>query len=325
MKPEELRERAALIQAAGDSSPVLARDPVNLPMINNWVEAIGDNNPIYVDAHAARSAGHRSLVAPPTMIQVWTYPGMQPPPPDDRIGLTFELLDEAGYTAVVATNMDQTYHRYVEHGERLSAVSALDDLTGPKRTSLGTGWFMTTRHTWYSGDEVVGKMRFRMLKYVAPPDRSDSQVGDAAPPRIETGGELKRADSPAVAGIEERLPEMTIEVTPTFIISTAMATRDFQDVHHDRDRAIAHGSKDIFLNIDTDAGLVQRFVTDWFGPQSRLTAISLRLLVPSYAYDSLLFRGEVTAMDGAEATVAVVGRGQLGDHVVGAVRISNSG
>lgn len=59
------------------------------------------------------------------------------------------------------------------------------------------------------------------------------------------------------------LPPLTIEATPTFVISTALATRDFQDVHHDRDSAVARGSKDIFLNILTDTGLVQRFVTDW--------------------------------------------------------------
>ena len=54
-------------------------------------------------------------------------------------------------------------------------------------------------------------------------------------------------------------------MTPTFVVSTAIATRDFQDVHHDRDRAVRRGSKDIFLNILTTTGLVQRYVTDWGG------------------------------------------------------------
>ena len=54
------------------------------------------------------------------------------------------------------------------------------------------------------------------------------------------------------------LPELKLYGDPTFIVSTAMATRDFQDVHHDRDKAQAKGSKDIFVNILTDTGLVQR-------------------------------------------------------------------
>jgi 3-oxo-4,17-pregnadiene-20-carboxyl-CoA hydratase beta subunit len=119
-----------------------------------------------------------------------------------------------------------------------------------------------------------------------------------------------------------QLPELLIEATPTFVVSTALATRDFQDVHHDRDSAVARGSKDIFLNILTDTGLVQRFVTDWAGPAARVRSISIRLGVPCYAYDTLAFSGEVIAVDGPDVTVQVVGRGQLGEHVTGTVALT---
>jgi hypothetical protein len=125
-----------------------------------------------------------------------------------------------------------------------------------------------------------------------------------------------------MTSVGETLPELAIELTPTFVISTAIATRDFQDVHHDRDKAVARGSKDIFLNILTDTGLVQRYVTDWAGPRARVKGISIRLGVPAYAYDALVFSGEVTAVDGDEVTVSVAGRGSLGDHVIGTVRLS---
>ena len=118
------------------------------------------------------------------------------------------------------------------------------------------------------------------------------------------------------------LPELRIEATPTMVVSTALATRDFQDVHHDRDLAIAKGSKDIFVNILTDTGLVQRFVTDWAGPHARIKSISIRLGVPCYAYDTLVFTGSVSAVEGDDVTVAVNGRGQLGDHVVGTVVVT---
>jgi MaoC like domain len=124
-----------------------------------------------------------------------------------------------------------------------------------------------------------------------------------------------------MTAVGDQLPPMTIEATPTFIVSSALATRDFQDVHHDRDKAIARGSQDIFVNILTDTGLVQRFVTDWAGPAARVRGISIRLGVPCYAHDTLHFSGEVTAVEGDEVVVSVVGRGNLGDHVVGTVRI----
>jgi hypothetical protein len=124
------------------------------------------------------------------------------------------------------------------------------------------------------------------------------------------------------AAIGTELPELTISATPTFVVSAALATRDFQDVHHDRDAAVTRGSKDIFVNILTDTGLVQRFVSDWAGAGARIENIAIRLGVPCYAYDTLVFTGRVSAVDGDTVTVAVVGKGSLGDHVTGTVRLS---
>lgn len=118
---------------------------------------------------------------------------------------------------------------------------------------------------------------------------------------------------------------MVIEATPTFVVSTAIATRDFQDVHHDRDAAVGRGSKDIFLNILTDNGLVQRFVTDWAGPEALVRSIDIKLGVPCYAYDTLTFSGKVvdrTEVAGEQRfVIAVTGRDSLGDHVAGTVQI----
>jgi hypothetical protein len=120
------------------------------------------------------------------------------------------------------------------------------------------------------------------------------------------------------------LPELVIDVTPTFVIASAIATRDFQDVHHDRDQAVARGSKDIFINILTTTGLVQRYVTDWAGPEALVSKVAIRLGVPCYAGDTLTFSGLAapSADDaGGEVEVAVVGRCSLGDHVTGTVRL----
>lgn len=150
----DIEKEAARIAEQGESAPRLARDPVNLPMINNWLEAIGDEHPGYTE------------VAPPAMVQVWTMAGLRGQrAADDPLGAMMAVLDEAGYTSVVATNSDQTYHRYLEVGEHLSVTTSLEDVTGPKRTGLGEGWFVTTRSTWWVGDEAVAEMRFRVLKY----------------------------------------------------------------------------------------------------------------------------------------------------------------
>ena len=133
------------------------------------------------------------------------------------------------------------------------------------------------------------------------------------------------AEPPAVA-VGDTLPELAIEGTPTFIVASALATRDFQDVHHDRDLAHQKGSKDIFVNILTDTGLVQRFVTDWAGRKARITSIKLRLGVPWYAYDTLTLTGEVTeiAEDGL-VTLKIIGTDSLGAHVTSTATLYMNG
>lgn len=130
---------------------------------------------------------------------------------------------------------------------------------------------------------------------------------------VTTQSDVAAGAAPAVG---TKLPELSIYGDPTFVVSTAIATRDYQDVHHDRDKAQAKGSKDIFVNILTDTGLVGRYVTDWAGPNAVIKSIKLRLGVPWYAYDTITFRGEVTAVDGELVTLKVVGSNSLGDHVI---------
>jgi hypothetical protein len=123
------------------------------------------------------------------------------------------------------------------------------------------------------------------------------------------------------ATVGEKLPELVIEASVRNIIATAIATRDYQDVHHDIALAQERGSKTIFTNILTSNGYVLRYVTDWAGPLSVVKTSKIRLGVPNYAGDTMTLRGEVTAVDGNRVEVAVTGSNSLGDHVIGTVGI----
>jgi uncharacterized OB-fold protein/acyl dehydratase len=175
---DAIQEAAAQVQAAGRSKPRVGPDPVNVPMIHHWVDAIGDRNPIYVDESAARAAGHPGIVAPPAMIQVWTMMGLGGVrPDDDPLGRILELFDEAGYVGVVATNCEQTYHRYLRPGEEVSVSAELTDVIGPKQTALGEGYFINQHITWQVGDEDVAEMNWRIMKF-KPAQAPASSVPD---------------------------------------------------------------------------------------------------------------------------------------------------
>jgi hypothetical protein len=122
------------------------------------------------------------------------------------------------------------------------------------------------------------------------------------------------------------LPRLELDVSATLIVAGAIASRDFQDVHHDAVLARRRGSKDIFMNILTTNGLVCRYVTDWAGPEAVIAGTSIRLGVPNYAADRLVLTGEVTSVEAGDRgerrlEIGVVGRNSLGDHVTGTVRL----
>ena len=121
------------------------------------------------------------------------------------------------------------------------------------------------------------------------------------------------------------LPELVIEASVRNIVSTAIASRDYHDVHHDVAMAQERGSKTIFTNILTSNGYCLRFVTDWTGPDAVVKTASIRLGVPNYAGDTMTLTGTVSATEngpeGQLVTVAVRGSNSLGDHVTGSVTV----
>ncbi|TDD90515.1 hypothetical protein E1298_12915 [Actinomadura rubrisoli] len=396
-------------------------------MIRNWTQALGDT-------------GTWDGVAPPAMIQVWSMPGLAAGRARGAADEPLRLLDDSGYTGVVATNCEQTYDRYVKVGERLRSTMRFGGVAGPKKTAMGEGYFVTWYQTWYDkSDRRVAEMLFRVLKFkpVKRP-RMPAAKGGAYPLRPAVGadtaffwdgvnagelrvqrcadcGTLRHPPGPmcpscnsvrrdhvvasgrgevhsyvvhhhppvpgrtppyvvAVVELEEgvrivgnvngcppedvrigmpvrltfermddelTLPQWTpadapspeeppeepgepegalrVELTPTFVIATALATRDFTPVHHDPGLARAQGSKDIFINILTSIGLVQRYVLETV-PGAELASIRLRLGAPAYAGDTLALTGE--RLD--DRTLEVRGTVSLGDHVTATVRLSTA-
>jgi acyl dehydratase len=121
--------------------------------------------------------------------------------------------------------------------------------------------------------------------------------------------------------VGDELPTLPIPLTRTVIVSTAIASRDYQDVHHDPGLAQERGSKDIFMNILTSNGFVGRYITDWAGPDALLKSVSIRLGAPNYPGDTMTMTGSVTKKEDGLIEVAVRGANSLGDHLIGTVAL----
>lgn len=121
--------------------------------------------------------------------------------------------------------------------------------------------------------------------------------------------------------VGDSLPEFTLPITAKLVVSTAMASQDFQDVHHDKDAAIAKGTPDIFMNILTTNGFVGRYLTDWAGPGSRIKKIQFKLGAPNFPGDTMIMSGDVfeISQEGDQhlAHVNFKGKNGMGNHVSG--------
>lgn len=127
---------------------------------------------------------------------------------------------------------------------------------------------------------------------------------------------------PEAVAVGDTLPELRIPITATLIVTGAIATRDFQKVHHDKDVAIAAGTKDVFMNILTTNALVNRYVGQWAGPAARVGRINIRLGATNFPGDEMVFTGSVESVDGENVTLKIIGTNSLGPHVTGTIDLS---
>ena len=253
-------------------------DPVSLAMIHHWCEALEDGNPVYSDEASAKSNGYSGIFAPPTMAQAFSRGPMWPArPPETGMQLPFE-----GYESlVVRNNLEFLEPLYV--GDNLHGKSKLVEISPERVTRVGTGHFVTNmRILANQRDETVSTWSLTTLRYprgsAAKEGAPGGSSGAGAPPsqqaRDRRPEETRRWDDVQEG---DTFQPIALPVTVTRLVMLANATRDFYEVHHDKSYALANGARDIFVNNTAYAGFMNRIVTDWGGPGSRLRALDFSM------------------------------------------------
>jgi len=186
----EAELRAYVGRAVGP--PVVGRDPVNLAMIRQWCDAMGEEHPAYLEADVAGKTAHGEIVAPPTMLQAWIMEGWEMhkgyDEPRDEQHRLHKLLTDNGYSGVLGTNTEEHYERYLKIGDVVTAETVIADISEEKATGAGIGYFITTKTTFTDqhGDPL-GWMSFRVLKFKPAQDTpAPAEGGEAAAPQKPT-------------------------------------------------------------------------------------------------------------------------------------------
>ena len=157
--------------------PRVARYDVSRAMIRNWAEALDDRNPVYIDDAAARETGRSGVIAPPAMVSTWVMSGyrrwreVQLARREGTVAATpyaelLFLLDQAGYTSVVATELEQHYEQELTVGMHVTCHFTIDSIVGPKKTGLGEGYFITLGKRYEdAGQATITTERFTLLRF----------------------------------------------------------------------------------------------------------------------------------------------------------------
>ncbi|WP_347354746.1 MaoC family dehydratase N-terminal domain-containing protein [Intrasporangium sp.] len=172
----QARSEIARIIESGEVRHYQSRYAITDRAIGALTDVLGDTNPIYTDDAAARAAGHPGVVAPATSLQVWAMNRLDEQLPPSPVDKAYQVLQDNGFTSVVAVNGDQTYDRYLTPEDRLHSEEQVESISELKQTGLGPGLFITTRIIFRDeADQQVGTMRFRTLWY-APGDQQTSST-----------------------------------------------------------------------------------------------------------------------------------------------------
>ncbi|MFF3461028.1 MaoC family dehydratase N-terminal domain-containing protein [Streptomyces sp. NPDC002619] len=86
--------------------------------IREFADAVGDTNPAYTDADAAKALGHPDVIAPPTFVFSITFRAAGQVIADPQLGLD--------YSRVVHGDQRFVYSRPVRAGDRLSVTSTIE-------------------------------------------------------------------------------------------------------------------------------------------------------------------------------------------------------
>ncbi|MBJ18622.1 MAG: hypothetical protein GY910_18145 [bacterium] len=214
-RAEDLLKALQAFEGTSGGAPGTCPYPINIAMIHHWCDAMGDRNPAYLDAEFASTTERGGVIAPPVMLQAWTMRGLRPSTAEEKAHAAsasddksvMQLLDEAGFTSVVATNCEQEYLRDLVPGDDLTHEVELESVSPEKKTGLGVGHFVTSLYSFRDArGEIVGTMRFRILKF-RPPAASDP----SAKSKRDTG-EKEPVIGPRIAGGRPR-PSLNQDVT----------------------------------------------------------------------------------------------------------------
>lgn len=167
--------------------PYISWNPVTRTQIWQWCSAMGDDNPLYLDDEYRASTEFDSVTAPPSMMQMWSMRDVHgnhaPGSTSDNPYAILRMLEDEGFAGVMAVSYDQTFHRYLQEGDRVHHYSTIVNISDQKSTAVGKGYFVTEWAEFLDqNEEIFAEATITYFQYAAPKRKGASAA--SAPGKI---------------------------------------------------------------------------------------------------------------------------------------------
>lgn len=137
----------ALRARIGETAVYTAPEPVGRASLRYYSLAVGDDNPIYTDEAAARAAGYRDVVAPPTWITETNQYMTTGRNDEGYMGHGWGI--EIANTRLVRGGNSYTFDHPIHPDDIITATWQIDDAT-ERQTSKGQDMLIVTSSATYS-------------------------------------------------------------------------------------------------------------------------------------------------------------------------------
>ena len=94
--------------------------------------------------------------------------------------------------------------------------------------------------------------------------------------------------------VDDELPPLAFELTPTTLALAVTTTRDLYPIHHDREFARRQGAADPFVMTSWYLGFVGRYMSEWAGYESFLRRLEVKMNAHGVAGLTMTAYGVVT-------------------------------
>ncbi len=256
--------------------------------ITSFARAIGDENPLWNDEAAARRSRYGGLVAPPTFTRMIVNSVRLPGTTQYRLPGSVQVDGGSQWR----------YFEPIRPGDRITQHRRITDVY-ERQGSAGPLIFIITQFRFVNQfDETAVALTGVTIRYKPLGATKDDRPTKQSNGRVASDPHTSSAIQPGA--FDEATVSEGAEIGPFVrhtstqdLVKYAGASRDFSEIHYDKDFALGAGLPGVIIHGALKAAYLGKLMTDWLGGPGSLKSLQCQHRGMDFPSESVTCRGRV--------------------------------